>query len=140
MSRNILPIIVLIGLSVFQFPLLSSCTVSRGGVEIGSPAPPPPPRKPGPPPWAPAHGHRAKYRYWYYPAHYVYYDVGRGIYFYLEGDGWRVSARLPSGIHLEYADYVYIELETDKPYEYFGEHRRKYPPGHAKKGKKSKWK
>jgi len=137
MSRNILPIIVLIGLSVFQFPLLSSCTLSRGGVEIGSPAPPPP-AKPGPPPWAPAHGRRAKYRYHYYPSHYVYYDVGRGVYFYLGGDGWQVSAHLPSGIHLEYADYVAVELETDKPYVHFSEHKKKYPPGQLKKKKHKK--
>lgn len=139
MSKNILTIIVLIGLSILQLSLLPGCTVRRGGVEIGSPTPPPPPPEHGPPPWAPAHGRRAKYGYRYYPDRYVYYDVGRGIYFYLEGDGWRVSARLPSAIHLEYADYVYIELETDKPYEYSGEHRRKYPPGQAKK-KKTKWK
>ncbi|NIN01822.1 MAG: hypothetical protein GTO24_28100 [candidate division Zixibacteria bacterium] len=107
---------------------------------MGSPAPPPPKPKSGPPPWAPAHGRRAKYKYRYYPSHYVYYDVYRGVYFYIEGDGWRVSARLPSRIHLDYADYVYLEMKTAKPYEYFADHRAKYPPGQAKKkkGKKKK--
>jgi hypothetical protein len=47
---------------------------------------------------------------------------------------------LPSGIHLAYADYVTLELETDEPYQYFSEHKSKYPPGQAKKqGKKKKW-
>ena len=51
-----------------------------------------------------------------------------------------MSAHLPSGIRLEYADYVAIELETDKPYAYFSEHRKKYPPGQTKKNKhKKKW-
>jgi hypothetical protein len=35
---------------------------------------------------------------------------------------------------------VVLELETDEPYQYFREHKRKYPPGQAKKhGKKKKW-
>ena len=140
MSKNILRIVVLIGFGLLQLSLLPSCTVNRGGVIIGSPAPPPPARKSGPPPWAPAHGHRAKYKYRYYPCCYVYHDIGRGVYFYLEGNRWRMSARLPSGIHIRYSDYVTIELETDKPYEYFSEHRKKYPPGLAKKNKKHKWK
>lgn len=140
MKKNILGIVVLICFGILQLFLVQGCTVNRGGVIIGSPSPPPPPKKSGPPPWAPAHGHRAKYRYRYYPSCYVYYDIGRGVYFYLEGDSWRMSARLPSGIHISYADYVSIELETDKPYKYFSEHRKKYPPGLAKKNKKHKWK
>ncbi len=39
----------------------------------------------GPPPWAPAHGYRAKHRYRYYPSAEIYFDLGRGIYFYYEG-------------------------------------------------------
>jgi len=140
MNKNILRIVILISFGVLQLCLLPSCEVRRGGVVIGSPSPPPPPPRSGPPPWAPAHGRRAKYRYRYYPSQYVYYDVERGFYFYLEGDGWRVSAQLPSRIHLGHADHVSIELGTDKPYEYFSEHRKKYPPGQAKKNKKSKWK
>jgi hypothetical protein len=81
-----------------------------------------------------------KYRYCYYPSHYVYYDTGRGVYFYLAGDEWHVSAHLPSGIRLEYADYVAIELDTDEPYVYFPEHKKKYLPGKMKKIKhKKKW-
>lgn len=137
MNKNTFKVIVLLAFGILHLSLLPSCRVNRGGVIIGSPEPPPP-SKSTPPPWAPAHGHRAKYRYRYYPSNYVYYDVGRGVYFYIEGDVWRVSAQLPSGIHLAYADYVYIELGTDKPYECFSEHKKKYPPGQAKKNKKRK--
>jgi hypothetical protein len=51
-----------------------------------------------------------------------------------------MSARLPSAIRLVSAHYVTIELETDKPYEYFPEHKKQYPPGKMKKKKKTKWK
>jgi hypothetical protein len=91
MRKNILRIVVLISFGILQFLLLPSCTANRGGVIIGSPAPPPPAKKSGPPPWAPAHGHRAKHKYRYYPSHYVYCDTGRGVYFYLEGNSRAVS-------------------------------------------------
>ena len=52
-----------------------------------------------------------------------------------------MSARLPSAIRLEFAHYVTIELESDKPYEYFSEHKKQYPPGQVKKKEKPhKWK
>ena len=73
---------------------------------------------PGPPPWAPAHGHRAKYRYYYYPATYVYFDVGRGLYFYFAGDQWRVSASLPVEIRINVGEYVVLEMDNDKPYQF----------------------
>lgn len=140
MSKKTLGIFVLIGFGLLQLSFLPGCNVKRGGVEVGSPPPETgPPPKGGPPPWAPAHGYRAKYRYRYYPSFYVYFDLGRQVYFYLEGDRWRVSAQLPSAIRIESADYVTIELKTGKPYEYFAEHKKKYPPGQAKK-KQRKWK
>lgn len=138
MKPNPFKIIGVIALVTVHLSLFPSCGVKQGGVIVGSPTPPPQPRKSGPPPWAPAHGHRAKHSYRYYPHHYVYFDVGRRVYFYLEGDVWQASARLPRGIHLEYASYVTLEMETDKPYEYFSEHTKKYPPGLAKKDKKHK--
>ena len=139
MSKKTIRIVVLIGFGVLQFSLHPSYDANPGMVEISvSASEAASPMKGGPPPWAPAHGYRAKYAYRYYPSFYVYFDVGRRLYFYLEGDSWRVSAHLPSGIHIEVANYVNIELETDKPYEYFSEHRKKYPPGQAKKNKKHK--
>jgi hypothetical protein len=136
MSKKTFTIFLLISFGVLQLFFVPGC-VKRGEVEVGEPPPETsPPKKGGPPPWAPAHGYRAKYRYRYYPSFYVYFDLGREVYFYLEGDKWRMSARLPSAIRLESAHYVTIELGTDKPYEYFSEHKKQYPPGQVKKKKK----
>jgi hypothetical protein len=92
----------------------------------------------GPPPHAPAHGYRAKHVYYYYPHSQVYFDTGRNVYFYMEGDSWRMSVALPNELSVRLGDHVRLELDTDKPYVYFGEHKQKYPPGQAKKanGKK----
>ena len=97
-------------------------------------------KKGGPPPHAPAHGYRAKHKYRYYPSCRVYFDSNREIYFYLDGPNWRISASLPHTIQLD-GDYVSIEMDTDKPYIYYDEHKRKYPPGQLKKkNKKNKYK
>lgn len=96
--------------------------------------------KGGPPPHAPAHGYRAKHCYRYYPSCYVYFDVSRKCYFYLAGDGWKVSASLPGHMRVQLGDYVSIEMDTDRPYTQFEEHKKKYPPGQLKtKEKEKKW-
>ena len=107
------------------------------------PAPPEetgPPHGHGPPPWAPAHGYRAKYRYHYYPSSYVYYDLGRKLYFYYDGGNWQLSVSLPASIHIDIGDYVTLEMNTGKPYEYHSEVLKRYPPGHEKKKSKPKGK
>lgn len=95
--------------------------------------------KTGPPDHAPAHGYRAKYNY--YPAAQVYFDTERKVYFYLDGDSWNMSVSLPKDIKIGLGDYVTIEMDTDKPYSKFKEHKVKYPPGQLKKKKKKnkKW-
>ena len=95
-------------------------------------------KKGGPPPHAPAHGYRAKYKYRYYPTCGVYYDINRELYFYLEGANWRISASLPHAVQLGLGGYVGIEMDEDKPYVYYGEHKRKYPPGQFKNKDKRK--
>jgi hypothetical protein len=85
-------------------------------------------KKGGPPAHAPAHGYRAKRQYRYYPSSSVYYDTGRGLYFYLKGDNWEVGASLPSSLRVGLGDSVSIELDTDKPYNHYKEHIKKYPP------------
>ena len=95
-------------------------------------------KKKGPPAHAPAHGYRAKHQYRYYPAHKVYYDTGRRLYFYLKGDNWEVGASLPSHIRVGLGKSVSIELDTDKPYIHHAEHVKKYPPGQMKKKNKKK--
>ncbi len=137
-------VIYLFRFFIFSVILLfiTSCSSTRGGIESGSPGHAKwsqlPPDKKGPPPHAPAHGYRAKYRYHYYPACAVYFDINRKLYFYLSGDNWRVSAELPSGLRVKLGELVTLELETDKPYLYYKEHQKKYPPGQAKKKNKNK--
>jgi len=94
--------------------------------------------KKGPPPWAPAHGHRAKYRYRYYPSSYVYFDVGRRLYFYYDAGTWQVAVSLPSRVQIDFNDYVTLEMGTDRPHEYHAEVVKRYPPGQQKKLEKGK--
>jgi hypothetical protein len=136
-------VLLICGVSVLCF---ISCSTTAGGVEAGvhigeepvvhgghSP-------HGGPPPHAPAHGYRAKHKYHYYPDSSVYFDVDRGMYFYLAGDKWQVSASLPSSIQVDLGDHVSIDLDTSQPYEYHEEHKHKYPPGKGKKKEKNKGK
>ena len=95
-------------------------------------------KKQGPPAHAPAHGYRAKHQYRYYPSRSVYYDTGRGLYFYLKGDNWEVGASLPGSLRVGLGDSVSIELDTDKPYTHHAEHVKKYPPKQFKEKKKNK--
>ena len=61
-------------------------------------------------------------------------NVTTGGYFYLSGDTWQVAMTLPSTVRLDSSNYVSLELETDKPYLYYDEHKVKYKGnGHFKK-------
>ena len=126
---------------------LSACATTGGGISyqwdngVGDDHPHEVKKtKGGPPPHAPAHGYRAKYHYRYYPSCSVYYDTYRELYFYLVGDNWRVDVSLPHGLHVDRQAYVSIEMDSDKPYTRYKEHKRKYPPGQAKKWGKKKHK
>jgi hypothetical protein len=99
----------------------------------------PPVAQKGPPPWAPAHGHRAKQRYLYFPDCPAYYDTDRSVYFYIEGANWVVSVSLPDRLSMRVGQHVVLEMDTDKPYTYYNDHKKKYPPGQAKKNKSNKW-
>lgn len=126
--------------------LISGCATPNGGnisVDWEDPkaqneSPPPKvAKKSGPPAHAPAHGYRAKHTYRYYPNERTYYDSDRDVYFYIEKDGWTIGASLPNHIRLS-NDYVTMNLETDRPYEYFEEHADKYPSKKVKKKEKKK--
>ena len=80
----------------------------------------------GPPPWAPAHGHRAKHQYRYYSADQVYFDPGRGLWFWLEAGDWRVGASLPAGFRLG-GSPVSLGMDVDQPYQFHREVIRYYP-------------
>ena len=135
---------VIAAMLILVFGMVLGC--AGGRVVIGNSPPPPagpPVYEKGPPPWAPAHGHRAKHHYRYYPSSHVYFDTGRGLYFYYQGGAWQVSVSLPTSIHIAVGDYVTLEMGTDRPYTYHSDVVRRYPPGHTKnkdrgKGKK-KW-
>ncbi|MBW1679538.1 MAG: hypothetical protein JRJ08_05275 [Deltaproteobacteria bacterium] len=130
--KNKIMIILIAGLS-FLFMIIG-CQKYR--VMVGTTHPSYGPSvKEGPPPWAPAHGYRAKYRYFYYPSSYIYFDTGRNLYFYFEGGQWQVSAALPAGIKLNVSDYVTLEMDTDKPYQFHSDVVKKHPPGYLKKAK-----
>ena len=124
-------------LGVFAFFVIIGCQPTRISVE-SEPAPPPAYSKGGPPPWAPAHGYRAKHSYRYYPSSRVYYAADRGVYFYFRNGGWQISASLPSYIRVDVNDYVTLDMDSDRPYEYHEKIERRYPPGQLKKGYKKK--
>lgn len=117
--------------------LFAGCTTISGtvGTEPNAPVG----GKNGPPAHAPAYGYRAKYQYRYYPSCSVYFDIGRRVYFYLEGENWRISAQLPNSLRVGLSDYVVFEMDTDRPYLDNENHRQKYPPGQLKKNKHAKW-
>ena len=125
------PLIFLFGvLFIISFTAVGS---SEGDLQFGCSHALAKNKRVGPPPHAKAHGYRAKYTYRYYPSARVYYDVDRRAYFHLEGNRWGISVSLPAILRVQLGDYVTIEMDSDKPYLKFEEHRRAYPPGQAKK-------
>lgn len=140
------PTIIFFGFITAAAFLLSGCaTPSGGNISVDWEKPksqqespqPKVAKKTGPPSHAPAHGYRAKHSYRYYPNERIYYDVERTVYFYLEKDGWTIGASLPNQTRLS-SDYVTVKLETDRPYDHYDEHAKKYPPQKGKKKEKKK--
>ena len=139
MNHTIIEKLLLYLICIFFLFSFSACTTTGGGVYIGTHPPDIKAKKGGgPPPHAPAHGYRAKYTYHYYPSASVYFDAYRNVYFYLEGDNWRMSVSLPQNLRFQLGDHVTIEMDSDKPYTSYEKHKRKYPPGQLKKKKKKK--
>ncbi len=142
MLKNAIKLLCYLACTLFIVTIVA-CRTTGGGVHVGwipdSKMRHPPcskkAAKRGPPPHAPAHGYRAKYKYHYYPHAQVYFDISREVYFYMEGNAWRMSACLPGGLHVRLGDYVAIDMDSDKPYKHFKKHKKKYPPGHRKKNK-----
>lgn len=114
--------------SVFMF--LLGCTVKVHETRVVKPSLPPPSYS-VPPPWAPAHGYRERFRYRYYPEVEVYFDIDRGLYFYLYMGSWQCAPRLPNTIKLK-GEFVVLEMGTDRPYIYHEQVKVHYPP--KKKG------
>ena len=51
-----------------------------------------------------------------------------------------MSVSLPQNLRVRLGDHVIIEMDSDKPYTSYEEHKRKYPPGQLKKKKKNRLK
>lgn len=94
----------------------------------------------GPPPWAPAHGYRAKFTYRYYPSSLVYFNIEKGVYFYLSNGVWVNSYYLPQTISIAPDGYVILKMDVDKPYTFHKDVVKRHPPGLKKKKKKIKGK
>jgi hypothetical protein len=108
----------LLFLGIFLFVPLTGCMMTTG-MSTGSP------------PWS--HGNRANHHYRYYPSHNVYFDEQQGVYFYLYDGRWQMSVSLPSYIRITVNDFVTLDMDTDKPYEYHNDVVKRYPPGQQRK-------
>jgi hypothetical protein len=71
----------------------------------------------GPPAHAKAHGFRRQFQYHYYPDSTCYYAPDRGLYFWIDGEDWKVGATLPDSIVISSEEHVTIALTTDTPWE-----------------------
>jgi hypothetical protein len=123
-------------LSALFFVSLSGCRTA-GTIFIGNTLPGPGPSyDEGPPPWAPAHGNRAKHTYRYYPYHGIYFEERTGVYFYMSDGRWQMSANLPVSIRITVKDFVTLDMDSERPYDYHNDVVKRYPPGQQKnKGK-----
>jgi hypothetical protein len=117
-SISLATALLLISFSVLSF--------SWGDIHVGPSLALAKGEKAGPPKHAKAHGYRAKHTYRYYPSANAYYDVERKAYFYLEGTNWRMGVSLPDTLSVSLGKYVTIEMDSDKPYTRFEEHKRQY--------------
>ena len=109
-------------LVIFLFVSLSGCLMTTG-MSTSS----------GPPPWARGQGNRTQHHYRYYTYHRVYFDEQRGVYFFPSNGSWQMSVSLPSYIQITVNDFVTLDMDTDKPYEYHNDVIKRYPPGQEKK-------
>ena len=137
MNRKNIRIIVGLFLALFLFVSLPGCRTSAGIVIGNGSAGPGASYEEGPPPWAPAHGNRAKHSYRYYPYHGIYFEERSGVYFYLSDGRWQMSGSLPVAIRITVNDFVTLDMDSDRPYEYHNDVKKRYPPGQQKKGNKN---
>jgi hypothetical protein len=79
-------------------------------------------------PWEPPRGERAKFTYRYFPSSFVYFNIDRGIYFYLSEGKWVDSYSLPQAIPIDRDDYVILKMIIDKPYMFHKDVVKKHPP------------
>ena len=118
-KERIMKRIMIFAVLAFSFTfLLSSCMVRRGVVVSSGPG-----------------GSQVRYHYWYYPSLQVYFDVERKVYYYPENGGWHQTNSLPSR-YSPGSSHVTVDMDSDKPYRDFNQHKMKYP---GSKGKRNDW-
>ena len=83
-----------------------------------------------PPPWKTS-AYGPVYHYKYYPMAFIYFDVGRRVYFYQADDGhWVQSTVLPENLADNLGTPVMLTMSTDRPYIYQSQVMQRYPhPG-----------
>ena len=60
------------------------------------------------------------------------------LYFYYKDGQWGMSVSLPVEVRIDINDFVTLEMNTERPYEYDYEVVKRYPPGQLKKRNKIK--
>jgi hypothetical protein len=92
----------------------------------------------GPPPWAPAHGWRSHYNY-YFPDYEIYYHVPTAQFIYFSGSNWIYVSTLPSTyshINLWTCRKIVVSYYGKDPYIKIDNHRKNYPKANdVSKGK-----
>ena len=68
------------------------------------------------------------YDYYYYPHVNVYFHIYTGWYYYLSGDVWLRTRRLPPHIRLDPRYRRPVVIREDPPHRRHPEHRKTYPP------------
>ena len=76
-----------------------------------------------------------QHEYLYYPTSQVYHDHQRNLYFYQEQGRWQSARQLPRGMHLESREGVRIDMDDERPYTRFEEHRAQHPSGRMAPGR-----
>ena len=119
---KVLPAVI--ALALFFLLLVAWGCQSTKGLQQGPPA--------AAPAQTPAQPPSAKHQYRYYPDSAVYMDVARKTFFYRRGEKWITTTLLPPSVHVDWKNYVVLELDTDKPYLHHAEIAKKYPPAQGK--------
>ncbi len=72
-----------------------------------------------------------EYQYRYYPDASVYFDEGRKQYFYNVNGQWEKAAALPGELQARLDEFVELDMNTEKPFQYHQEIRQTYPDSGA---------
>jgi len=79
-------------------------------------------------PWQPVQG-QTVYQYRYYPQASLYYDEGRGLYFYQQNGQWLQTQTVPAGLQTLVNRYVPMQMNTNLPYTYHPQISQTYTAG-----------